>query len=352
MCAESTHELQFEETIMPHKIATIKGKPAMMYVGETPWHGLGKKFKNPPKTAAEAIRAANLDWQVLKKPVYAFDGRHFCVVPGYRATVNADLWGKQGCRPFGLVGDDYQVLQNCEAFSFFDPVIDSGKVSYETAGALGDGEQIWVLAKVKDDITVKGKEVVEKYLLLSNGHDGRTALQIRFTPVRVVCWNTLTFALAFGNDLLKTHHGLGLHRRLENTQEAVKRILGHYDTLAGHFQRFATKEMTGNMLPSFLEAVFPTPKRKRNQKERSYEEAVALNNELRGTSARLFEEGQGNTVPGIRGTLWAAYNGVTELVDHHLAYDNPWQRLKSVCFGDGERIKNRAFDVALDVSEN
>src|SRR5271169_2697655 len=108
---------------MPHNIAVINGKPAIMFVGETPWHGLGTHLDEPPATAAEAIKAAHLDWRVVKKPVYAFDGGEFCVVPGYQATVRADRWGKEDCEPFGLVGEDYHVLQNSEAFQFFDPVI-------------------------------------------------------------------------------------------------------------------------------------------------------------------------------------------------------------------------------------
>jgi hypothetical protein len=155
-----------------------------------------------------------------------------------------------------------------------------------------------------------------------------------------------------GNDLVKTHHGRGLHHRLESVQETVKRILGHYDTLADHFENFAKKEMTGDKLPKYLKAVFPDPKRKANQKEHSYEAAIEKNNQLRNTSEQLFKEGLGNNEPGIRGTLWAAYNGVTELVDHHLAYINPSQRFESVCFGEGEQIKKRAFDAALQFSNN
>jgi phage/plasmid-like protein (TIGR03299 family) len=337
---------------MPHEIAIINGKPAMMFVKEPPWHGLGHKFKIAPKTAEQAIRAANLDWRVLKKPVYAFDGGNFCSIPGHQVTVREDLWGKPECKPFGLVGDNYQVLQNSEAFSFFDPIIQSGVVTYETAGALGEGERIWVLAKVKEDIFVKGKDRLERYLLLTNGHNGRIALQVRFTPVRVVCTNTLSAALMSGNDFTKLYHGKGLHRRLETTQEAMKGILGHYETLANHFENFAKIEMTGDKLPKYLKAVFPDPKRKANQKEHSYQAAVEKNNQLRKTSEQLSMEDLGNKESGIRGTLWLAYNGVTELVDHYLAYNNPSQRLESVCFGEGEQIKQRAFDAAVQFSKN
>lgn len=117
-----------------------------------------------------------------QETVCAFDSGNFCVVPGHQATVRADLWGTPECTPFGLVGEHYQVLQNTGAFTFFDPIGQSGQITYETVGALGDGGRVWGLAKLRDDVAVKGKDTIQRYLLLCNGHDGRTALQIRFTP--------------------------------------------------------------------------------------------------------------------------------------------------------------------------
>jgi phage/plasmid-like protein (TIGR03299 family) len=343
---------QERNTVMPHDIAMKDGKPMMMFVGEKPWHKLGTRMTSPPKTAAEAIKAASLDWKVSLKPVYAFDGGSCCAVPGHFATVRADLWGKPECEPFGLVGEEYSILQNREAFSFFDPVIATGHVTYETAGALGRGERVWMLAKVKGFITIKGEDTVERYLLLSNGHDGRTALKIRFTPVRVVCQNTLNYALASGRDLLRSHHGRGMDRRIADAQGAVGVILKQYDSLAQHYRRFAEVKMTTERVGRYMGDVFPLPKRRVNQGDRSYQNAISLTNDLRLTSTRLFEEGRGNKLAGIRGTLWAAYNGVTELVDHHLAYRNAEQRMESVCFGDGEDTKSRAFNVALQFSRN
>jgi phage/plasmid-like protein (TIGR03299 family) len=231
----------------------------------------------------------------------------------------------------------------------------TGKVAYESAGALSKGGRVWILARVCGDagrFCVAPEDPVEKFLLLSNGHDGRTALQIRFTPIRVVCQNTLSAALACGSNVRRIHHTRDLHRRMAQAQEAVAEIFARYDDLTAQYERFAKRPMVGDLLPRYLKAIFPDPKRRGNQTDRSYEQSVARTRRLRENSGRLFGEGKGNQLPSIRGTLWAAYNGVTELVDHHMAYRNRDHWLESLWFGEGERTKLVAFQKAVQLSNN
>ena len=55
---------------MPHELSfATNGTAEMFYVGATPWHGFGQQLDNPA-TAEEAIRAAQLDWEVTLEPVY------------------------------------------------------------------------------------------------------------------------------------------------------------------------------------------------------------------------------------------------------------------------------------------
>ncbi len=182
---------------MGHNVSFKNGKARMFYWGGLPWHGLGTKLDGPA-TSAEAIKAAQLDSNVIKVPLCAVDKRGSAGVPDFFATVPEDGWGKLGCPVFGVVGKDYKPLQNVDAFRFFDSIVGMGAAVYHTAGALGNGSRVWILAKLPSSIRVVGEDVADKYLLLSNGHDGHTAIQIKFTPVRVVCQNTLTRALKGG----------------------------------------------------------------------------------------------------------------------------------------------------------
>jgi phage/plasmid-like protein (TIGR03299 family) len=271
------------------------------------------------------------------------DGQAYYEIPEKKVVVRLDKWGQPDCKPFALVGSDYQVFQNRDTFSFFDPLILSGKVSYDTAGALGDGERVWVLAKVNDKMDVRGDKV-EKYLLFSTGHDARTALQIRFTPVRVVCQNTLMLSLMGDRDISKIYHVPGMNKRVLNAQESVKMILGMYDELEDTFHRFASKHLTPQELERYVGDVFPDPKIKKGQPEtRRYKTALQQAHENRMQATKLFMEGKGNDKESIRGTLWTAYNGIVEMIDHYHRYPNCWKRMEYVCFGEGQKLKQLAF---------
>jgi hypothetical protein len=100
-------------------------------------------------------------------------------------------------------------------------------------------------------------------------------------------------------------------------------------------------------LRDYLAKVFPHPKRKKGQTERSYNIAVQKVEGWRNDATTLFAKGKGNDLAPVRGTLWAAYNAVVELIDHHWTYQDPWQRFQSVCFGEGAKYKQEAFDVAF-----
>ena len=86
-------------------------------------------------------------------------------------------------------------LQNAEAFKFFNDFVEAGDMTMETGGVLRDGQQVWALAKVGESFTLANGDKVEGYLLFSNPHQFGKSIDIRFVAIRVVCNNTLTFAL-------------------------------------------------------------------------------------------------------------------------------------------------------------
>lgn len=309
-----------------------------MYVRQEPWHRLGTKLDSPP-TSAEAIGAAKLDWRVKKVPLYAIEGGGVAAVANRFAVVPEHRWGKPDCPIFGVVGKDYTPLQNADAFAFFDSIVGMKAAIYHTAGALGDGQRVWVLAKLPGEIRVVGDDVSHKYLLLANGHDGNTAVQMKFTPVRVVCKNTLSLALDTG-PTVSVHHGWNFVGRMEDAKKALGLITDRFTRLEREFKSMASVQMSKELLATYLKAVFPDPPKTGNDRT---QRAILRDRE---ESARLFETGPGNGLADVKDTLWAAFNGVTDHVDHFRGNYKPQQRLQSVWFGRGYQIKARAYHEA------
>ena len=203
------------------------GKHSFFSVKEKAWHGLGTIVQDYP-TSAEAMKFAGLDYTVEKRPLYTLDGEQMrmeadlnvegldfnagkdIIVPNYSATVRTD-----NDVVLGVVGKDYHVVQNIDAFSFFDSIVGGGDgILYETAGALGKGERIFITAKLPSYIRVGKDDLIEQYLFLTTSHDGFGSITAAFTPVRIVCNNTLNAAMKTARNAIRIRHSSGASDRL------------------------------------------------------------------------------------------------------------------------------------------
>lgn len=307
----------------------------MFFVGATPWHGLGRRVQ-PGVSTEDAIRCAGLDWRVGTKPLVTVDGDEVPAVATYRESDGKIL---------GVVGPEYRPLQNAAAFRFFDPFVTSGEASYETAGSLRGGKRVWILAKINRAPSVvvpKADDKIEKFVLLSNSHDGSLAVRVGFTPIRVVCSNTL--ALAHGNEaskLIRIRHRSNVLANLEAVREVMNVADAQFEATAEQYRRLAAREINAEDLKKYVDLVFTSPK--------VDESARPEHHRILSKIVPLFETGRGNDLPGVRGTLWAAYNGVTE----YLAYERGRSqdtRLDSLWFGEAANLNRRALDVAIQMA--
>jgi len=329
---------------MAHDIAQIGGKPAMMYADNPPWHNLGTKLDGPA-TSAEAIKAAGLDWHVEKVPLFVRTENEYETLIGRYATVRRGAGPKGESPALGIVGRGYVPLQNIKAFEWFDEIVGEKAAIYHTAGALGQGERVWLLAKLPEPIRVVGDDVADKYLLLSNSHDGSSSVQVKFTPIRVVCQNTLTMALSDGEGI-RVHHTSSMQGRLKLAQVNLGIIQRRFEVIEEGFKGMQRTTMNAERLTEYVSAVFPEPKNEDN------DTGVARIREARKGAMSLFEYGRGNSMAGTKGTLWAAYNGVTELVDFRLGpRTSADRRLESAWFGSGYSTKTRAYRIGLDYAK-
>lgn len=324
---------------MPHDLATTDNRPSIMYTGEVPWHRLGTRL-DEPATAGDAIEAAGLDFEVELTRLVTVN---YIPIPDKLAVVREDSH-----EILGVVGSTYRPVQNRDCFGFLDAVIEDGSLRYHTAGALGKGERIWMLAKLPDEIRVKNSDdITEKYLLLSNSHDGSSSLRVYFTPIRVVCANTLAIAArnGRGQGVSIVHKG-NLTSKVRQAQEVLGLAKRFYDDAEVQINRLAWHYPSLRQLEEYFRQVYPD----------SPEGESTRTKNVRQEMLRLFEEGIGHDMPDIRHTTWTALNAVTEYVDHYrstrgkTSIERASNRLESAWFGSGARIKERAWDLALKMA--
>lgn len=317
----------------------------MFSVIETPWHRLGRIVRQAP-TTEDAIRLAGLDWSVSEQPIYrnvSNGGPYFVQEP--ISTHKAIVRDSDGST-LGVVGRDYTPLQNKEAFSFFDDFVKAGECTFETAGSLRGGRVIWVLAKInRDPVVITKDDTVEKFLLLANGHDGSMAVRVGFTPIRVVCANTLAMSVSAGTSrLIRLLHGRNVAMRLDQIHEIIDVANRRFEATAEQYRKLACAEINQKDLEKYVKIVF------RKEDIQAHEERKQKNfDKLMGDITRLFEEGRGNQLPGVRGTYWAAYNALTE----HLSYEagkSEDGRLMNLWFGHGSRMNQTALEVAVKMA--
>lgn len=322
------------------------------FVKTPAWHKLGTVLNAAP-TIEQALQLAGLDWTVRLEQLGWHDGageyrkaKRWSVI---RDTDNTEL---------GTVGPDWRPLQNQKAFAWFQPIVDQGLATLEAAGSLRGGARVWILAKVAapaDVIVPQSNDRVDRYILLAHGHDGVLAIRAGVTPVRVVCQNTLSAAIA-GNNLIRIFHAVSAQATLEAVREIILRANKAFDRAAEAYRALAqVKNVSAAQLRAYVDAVFP---KKKTQAEVQAEAAADFEKLLQRPTAprasifspevgdmtketkslvyqevaRLFEKGTGNDMPGVKGTAWAAYNAMTEFLTHERGRDAD-SRLNNSFFG-------------------
>jgi len=310
-------------------------KDTMFAVGEAPWHRLGTVLEEPP-TIDEAIRVAGLNWTVGMKPLFTQDGIKAPALATFREDTGDIL---------GIVGESYKPLQNAKAFEFFQPFLENKLASLETAGSLKGNRLVWVLAKInKDPSVISGSDVVDKYVLLSNSHDGTLAVRVGFTPIRVVCNNTLTLAInSKASRLIRVKHTQSVNENLDKIQDIINVADAEFEATAEQFRLLTKKDINQDDIKKFVKLVFAT----KDQMDRIMKgEDIDAGRRVRDDITRLFETGRGSDLPGAKGTLWGLYNATTEYIQYERGTDAA-TRLNETWFGTGAELNRKALQTAV-----
>jgi phage/plasmid-like protein (TIGR03299 family) len=327
---------------MSHEIDMTGGIARAAFARTPAWHGLGKVLPGP-MTTAEAIEFAGLNWEVELRQVHRPNNAGDLVALSDRfAVVRKDF-----DKVLGIVGSTYKPLQNVDQASFLDAVVGEG-CRIDSAGSLYGGKKVWFLCKMADCFEVVPDDVVEPYLLTCNGHDGCLSWSALMTGVRVVCQNTLSAALdglegrGFGK--VAKPRGLKLRhdgRMTENIEQA-RIALGLARTRAERMKEEAEALVRKTMRTSDLSQFFVDQVEKMKL-HREREELI-----LADLAQRL--ESPTNSLNGMRGTAWQAFNVWSEWVDHSPRRMGADTRLESIWMGEGAKQKSDAWAQLLSTA--
>jgi len=312
---------------------------SMFSVIETPWHGLGKIVREAP-TAADAIKLAGLDWNVSKRPVKVVnpDGSE-SEAKGFVAIVR-----DSDQTVFNVLGEGFTPLQNSKVFDFFNPFIEAGLASFETAGSLRGGRNVWALAKLnKAPIEVGKGDAVNKFLLLSNGHDGTMACRVGFTPIRVVCANTLAAAHgAQASKLVRLMHSKNVATNVEKLREIINAADAKFEATAEQYRELARRDVHRGDLRKYVNIVFGFSEIEDERRQLAQKKTLE-------SIERLFTQGRGMNLKSAKGTYWGLYNAVTEYLSYESGRSED-RRLYSLWFSQSARINQRALHTAMEMA--
>lgn len=313
---------------MAHQVET------MAYAGELPWHGLGQEVSND-LTPVQMMEKAGVDWKVHEVESFIeFNGER-------RPTGQKSLVRETDGKILTNVGKDWHPCQNETAFEFFNEYVLAGDMEMHTAGSLREGQIVWALAKVKESFDIFGGDQVDSYMLFSNPHQYGKSIDVRFTPIRVVCNNTLTLSLGS-----QSSRAIKVGHRAAFDADSVKETLGIAHEKFAKYKEMAeflgSKRFSMDSLIQYYNEVFPNTSR--TNIDRTVAELADLSRNAQLCMDIL------ETQPGseyAEGSWWQAFNSITYVTDH-LQGRNTDNRLHSQWFGQNQLRKVKAAEKAVE----
>lgn len=228
-------------------------------------------------------------------------------------------------------------MQNQEAFEFFNDFVAAGDMEMHTAGSLKNGQIVWGLAKVKESFELFKGDRVDSYMLFTNFHKYGYSTDVRFTPIRTVCNNTLTLALSSSVDNMAKIS----HRKVFDG-DSVKLMLGvAHDKLATYKEMasfLGSKRYSNENIVEYFTRVFPVTGSS-SKKDRSRNAEIAMDVLVNQPGANFAE-----------GTWWQAFNAVTYMTDHVMGRNSD-SRLASAWYGYNKGVKTKALETAVEMAE-
>ena len=340
--------------------------------GGLPWV-LGTDVSNCV-TAQDVMKTAKLDWTVQKcelvskmpfrigsnnevgEDSFVHDGNIYRECPNAFATYRTDI-----NMPLGIVKDKYEIVQNMNAFNFFNNAIGEGKAIWDKAACLNMGEKVYVSAKLPVQTSVGKDDVIDNYLVFSNGHAGNSSVDIMITPIRVICTNMLNGALDKAACHIRLRHTKSVKEKLELGAQVLKIACSHAIDAQELYRHLATIKMTDDQVAEYICKLQLTPAEiaKLNEVDpnhgykrlisRDYHliDAVEISTRKSNQLYNMMDyyvDGIGQK--DICGTAWGAYNAITGFYCNVANLEGE-KRMNSLVWGSANNNMNKALNEAM-----
>jgi phage/plasmid-like protein (TIGR03299 family) len=309
---------------------------SMFYSGSVPWHGEGNPIADEHLyDMKEGIRTAGMDWEVALKDLQTVDGEAVSHKACYRKSDNKIL---------GVVGPRWTPVQNWDMFNWFQPWLDTKTVQLHTAGSLAGGEKVWVLCKiVADDMKIVEGDDVAKFILLANSHNGTMAVRAGFTPIRVVCQNTLAGAISCAESkLIRVRHSANVVGNLDKIREIMDLANQEFEATAEQYRFLASRHFHAGDLRKYVKIILDV-------ENVGDEDLPTKTKNIMEEIFHMVSAGRGQDNPHVKGTWWSAYNGVNEYLNYAKGRSVS-NRMDSLWFGQGATLNQKALDTAVSMA--
>jgi len=325
---------------------------SFVYRGEPAWHGIGAELPEEHQyNMREAFRCAQADFAVETFALTGPDGEDMAkFAKGVRRCDTRD--------PIGVVGPSFEPLQWEAMADAYQPMLDARLATVETVGVLKGGSRLFALVKFGAPLEIVPGDDVLPYGLIVHAHDGTLSVKMGPTAIRVVCNNTVQVALTDKrSQLLSIKHRSGVDRAVRDAGTLIQHAHDQITVWADFARAMAKRDLNPAELSRFVKATFPERFTFKDPADALLAKlGIPVANEATPSEKFLaqfmdiFEgQGAGSKLPGVRGTLWGAFNAATELSQHHTAFRSPGTRTDSILFGSAADTARKAQKAAREL---
>lgn len=342
------------------------------HMGKPAWHGIGRQFEdqNLDMTAVEAFEEAGLNYNVYTQHIHTEINGEMVVVPDRFALIR----GATGDDPehiMGVVGEQFTPIQNRTLAEMLDKSGLLKTYHIETVGALGNGETIFTALQARDSvIQIAGSDAIN-YWTLYDGKDGGKALGLMWTPVKVVCSNTLAMGISAASIDVRIPHKATAEADLDFWLDLAPQMEQVQKSMLATIGKLSKFKVTESQVDEILKSAYPTPNRPAKMALRDMpklkltdsqietldrvEHGVNVETMRQYERAMFAKEVFANYASSTdekknAGTAWGVYEAVCDVEDHREPTKRTEEIGVSALFGKRSAAKKGAFKAAMQVA--